>query len=297
MNSSDLLQSRYDFFLIWGHGLEYKKEIIKIITSNDNFEIKRIHNHKIKNMKKFVKKVYEYDYVPYFHLRGKTKYLLTTPKEVMFIFVKNKSPREIWKLGHGTGHIESEVIVEYKNIIRNKFNEKKDDRRTENHVIHASDNEIQVHHILKYLGYNEGVKLFNRHMNKPVKIPYFIKQFNDYQIKEIYINNLVCNIVDNNQIKRINIEESFQYKFLLGYEEEYENYIDRYQGYQLKAYYDLKKYKKNSKNFDYLSKGYNLEYIVVKKIDNNHYIILDGLHRASIIKKQGYKKIIVMEIL
>ncbi len=294
--SLNLEQDRHDFFLIWGHGLQYKKEIINLVASNNNFEIKIIHNHKIKNMKKFVKKVYEHDYVPYFHLKGKTKYLLTTPSEVMFIFVKNKNPREIWKLGHGTGHIESEIIVEYKNLIRDRFNEKKDDKRTENHVIHASDNELQVHYILKYLGYNEGVYGFDRHKNKPFLVPHFIDSFNTYKIHKVKVSDLTCNIIEDNKIKQVDIIDSPQYKFLLGDELLYKNYIDKYFGTKLKAYYDLEKYSKLSKNFDYLSKGNELSFIIVKKVDSS-YLVLDGLHRTSIVTKQEKEKVIVLEIL
>jgi hypothetical protein len=296
VNSQKLVQSRYDFFLIWGHGLKYKNEIIELITSEKNFEIVTILKHETKNIKKFVKKVYEHDYVPYFHLKGKTKYLINIPKEVIFIFVKNKDPEETWKLGHGTGHIESEIIVRYKNIIRDKFNEKKDDRRTENHVIHASDNEMQVHHLLKYLGYNEGVYRFDRHNNKPFEIPHFIEPFEEYKIHEINIDKLVCNTIVDNKHKTIDIVDSPQYRFLEGFEDEYRSYIDKYQGTKLKAYYDLEKYKKISNDFDYLSSGYETSFVLVKKVKNK-YIVLDGLHRASIVKYQENEKIIVAEIL
>jgi hypothetical protein len=296
MNSKELIQSRYDFFLIWGHGLKYKNDIIELIANEQKFEIITIIKHEPKSIKRFVEKVYEYDYVPYFHLKSKTKYLINTPKEVMFIFIKNKNPEEVWKLGHGTGHIESETIVRYKNIIRDKFNEKKDDKRTENHVIHASDNELQVHHLLKYLGYDEGVYRFDRHKNKPFDVPHFIDPFHKYKLVEIDIDDLVCNTLVEDKHQRITIEESPQYKFLLGFEEEYKEYIEMNQGLKLKAYYDLDKYKEISKDFDYLSRGYETNFVIVKRIDDK-YLVLDGLHRASIMKHQNKKRIIVAEIL
>ena len=295
MNNLKLDDSRYDFFLIWGHGIKYKKRIIELINSEENFDIKMIVHHNIKNINKFVKKVYQYDYVPYFHLRGKTRYLMTTPKEVLFVFIKNNNPREVWRLGCGTGHIESESIVELKNTIRNNFNERKEDKRTENHVVHASDNEMQVNDIIKYLGYKEGIKLFDRHKNKPVKIPYFIGEFDSYQIKEIDINDIRCNILEDFKHKMVGIEDSPQYKFLLGKEKEYQEYVDKYSGGFLRAYYDLTKYKEISLNFSYLSNGYETEYIVVKKVQNI-YLVIDGLHRVSIVKNQGHQKLIVMEI-
>jgi hypothetical protein len=295
MDSKDLVQSRYDYFLIWGHGMKYKNEILDIIAKENNFEILLIIKHKVKNIKKFVKKVYEYDYVPYSHLIGKTKYLINAPKEVMFVFIKNLDPQEIWKLGHGTGHIESKIIVKYKDIIRNQFNEKKDDNRTENHVIHASDNETQVHYILKYLEYNNGVCVFDIHREKPFKVHYLLK-FNHYMIHQISIDNLVCNTIEHGKIKTINIDQSPQYRFLLGFEDDYKKYIDLYQGYQLKSYYNLAKYKSMSNNFTYLSRGYEDSFILVKKFTDK-YIVLDGLHRVSIAKFQGFKKITAVEVL
>jgi len=287
---------RYDFFLIWGHGIKYIDDIIKIISSNDDFKIKMILKHKVKNIKKFVKEVYKYDYVPYFHLRSKTKYLLDTQKEVMFIFIINKNPQEIWKLGHGTGHIESENIVRYKNIIRDKFNERKDDRRTENHVVHASDNEIQVHQMLKYLNYKDGINTFKRHLNKPFDIPYFIEEFSESVIQEVNISLLKCNIIDDFKIKTVSIEKSPQYKFLDGKENIYKEYIQKYQGTLLKSYYALNKYKSLYENFNYLKNQNFNSFIIVKKVDD-HYLILDGLHRASILRKKGIEKVKVLEII
>jgi len=296
MNTKNLAQSRYDFFLIWGHGLKYKDQIIELIANEKNFEILIITKYQIKNIKSFIKKVYERDYVPYFHLIGKTKYLMDTPKEVMFIFLKNKNPQEIWKQGHNTGHIESEIISRHKNIIRDKFNEKKNDRKTENHVIHASDNEMQVHHLLKFLGYDKGIYNFDRHKNKPFEVSHFVELFEDYKMHEVNMDKLICNTIFEDKIKRVIIEETPQYKFLLGQENEYKSYIEKYQGTKLKSYYNLKKYKNISKDFEYLSKGFENNFVIVKKIDNK-YLVLDGLHRSSILKFQKKDRIIVMEII
>ena len=56
MTSKDLIQSRYDFFLIWGHGLKYKDEIVELIANEDNFEIVTMIRHQVENIKTFVKK-------------------------------------------------------------------------------------------------------------------------------------------------------------------------------------------------------------------------------------------------
>lgn len=296
MQKNTFIQNRYDFFLIWGHGLKYKDNIIGILAKEKKFEILYIVKHKVNNMKSFIKKIYKYDYVPYFHLKNKTKYLINTQHEVMFIFLINKDPQEIWKLGHGRGHIESHLIINKKNIIRKLFNERRNNKLTENHVVHASDNEVQVHHALKLLGYQKGLHFFETHKKKPFKVPHFLDLFDNYKIHEINTNEMVCNTIINNKILTIPISESPQYKFLLGYEKEYQEYIEKYQGTKLKSYYDLIKYKNMLSNFTYLSKKFEGSYVIVKKV-NNSFLILDGLHRASIVKYQNNKKIVVAEIL
>jgi hypothetical protein len=292
----NLIRDRYDYFLIWGHGLKHKEYILELLSQEANFDIIIIQKYKIKNLNFFIKKVYEYDYVPYFHLKGKTKYLMKTPKEVMFIILKNKNPQEIWRFNHNSGLIQSEIITVYKNFIRDKFNEIKDNRRTEDHVIHASDNEKQTHHMLKFLGYKEGLYIFDRHENKPFVIPYYVEKFEKYKIHEIKIDDLVCNIIFDDKIKKIPVEESPQYNFLKGNENGYINYIKKYQGKELKSYYDLKKFKNIFKNFQYLNKNYENNFILVKKV-NHKYLILDGLHRASVLKFQKKNRVIVLEIL
>ena len=296
MKNFSLKNSRYDFFLIWGHGLLYKNEILNIIASEKNFDILYLLKHKASNIKKLVKKVYDHDYIPFFHLRSKTKYLLKTSSEVMFVFVDNKNPKEMWKLGHRTGHIESELILKYKTIIRDRFNTRKNDRLSEDHVIHGSDNELQTHYILKYLGYNEGIRMFERHKNKPIEISFFIEQFKKYKIHEVSINKLICNTISHNNTITIDLVDSPQYKFLIGFEREYENYINEYLGIKIKAFHNLKKYKELSNSFNYLDKKNKTSLIVVKKI-NDKYMIFDGVHRASLAKFNGQKKLIVLEIL
>ena len=54
--------------------------------------------------------VYSYDYAPYWHLKGKTEYLLKTKPEALFIFLLNKNPAEVLR-GEGLfQHIECDVI-------------------------------------------------------------------------------------------------------------------------------------------------------------------------------------------
>ena len=150
--------NRYDYFLIWGNGLKYRDQIINEIRKDSNFQIIKILHHKPKNIKELVQAIYSYDYAPFCHLKSKTEYLLKTAPEVDFIFVKNIDPREDY-VGEGEfRHIESQNVKLLKERIRDNYNKRKDDRRTEEHVIHASDNQDQTDYILRYLGFNDGLK-------------------------------------------------------------------------------------------------------------------------------------------
>ena len=93
--------SRYDFILIWGNGLQYKKDILDIIERTSNLDILKILSHKPKSLKKFVKEVYSYDYAPFQHLKAKTNLAklwqsvhhaikqLQTKKELLLLIAQN----------------------------------------------------------------------------------------------------------------------------------------------------------------------------------------------------------------
>lgn len=297
---NNIPQMRYDYFLIWGNGLAYKNNILSEIGSNDDFEIVKILLHRPKSIKKLVKKIYSYDYAPYWHLRGKTKYLLTTLPQVIFIFVKNKNPQEEFSGEGEFRHIESRTVKILKDKIRNKFNDRKEDRRTENHVIHASDNEGQVDHILRYLGFNDGLNYLKRIPNRILDVPYYIPEFNQFSIREVDIDNLLCNILvgtrENYHLELVTLEKSPQYACLCGKTGLYREYLQEFLGGPLDQDYSVEKFLNLSKNLLYPDRLNPLKYILVRKSDPMKYIILDGLHRASILKFRGQKKVSVAMI-
>ena len=87
-------KKQYGYFLIWGHGLRYRKKILRMIRKRNFISILRILYYKPKSIKRFVKMIYSCDYAPFWHLEGKTRYLLNTKPEVVFIFFCNKKPKE-----------------------------------------------------------------------------------------------------------------------------------------------------------------------------------------------------------
>ena len=292
--------NRYDYFLIWGNGLKYKNQIIDEIRKDNNFQIIKILHHKPKSIKNFVRAIYSYDYAPFWHLKHKTKYLLTTVTEVVFIFMENKNPCEDYR-GEGTfRHIESQTVKRLKESIRDTYNQRKDDQRSEDHVVHASDNEQQTDYILCYLGFKEGVNYLKREPNKILKSKYYIEPFLNFTIKKVDIEKLYCNVIKGNResysIIRVPLDQTPHFACLSGKPETYQKYIEDFLGGPLTDNYSLDYFLNLSKNFNYLDGDHSNDYILVERIDPDSYLILDGLHRATNLKYHGQKNVIIAVI-
>lgn len=294
---SNMGNIRYDYFMIWGHGLKYKSEIINMIRDHEFLEIKLIMFYKVKNMRKFIKKVYSYDYAPFEHLKSKTNYLLNVNPNICFILVLNKNPC-VEFVGEGAfRHIECMNIKKIKDEVRDKFNPKENGRRTEDHVIHASDNQSQVNQLLKFLGFADGIHYFGKNPNPILSLPYHISSFSFFKIKKISFSQLYCRIlmgdIPNFNMEFCSLEESPHYKYLKGDRESYQEYLEKYGGYLLTDDHSVE----NMNNFfqysSYLQSPYNTSYILVEEIYPNKYCILDGVHRASKLLFSQQKELIV----
>lgn len=291
---------RYDYILIWGNGLVHRKEILNEIRNNGNFKIEKILFHNPKNVKKLVKKIYSFDYAPFWHLKSKTKYLLSTKPEVLFIFIKNIDPQEEY-VGEGDfRHIESRTIRKLKDSIRDQFNERKEDRRTEDHVIHGSDNEDQVDYILRYLGFPQGLAYLKKIPNPILDARYYLENFHNFELKEVDIETVFCNILTGTKNKPMTkitpLGNSPQYACLEGNSGTYAGYLEEFSGRSLTEDYTPEGFLNLSRNFSYLDSSHPTDYIITKRYSIDKYVILDGVHRASIEKYQGKKKIIIAVI-
>lgn len=294
------MEFRFDYFLIWGHGADSFKEILCDIRKESGFSIKKIIYHKPKSIKKLIDVIYSYDYAPIEHLKSKVNYLESTHNEVIFIVLENKNPN-IDLLGEGLfRHEESLTLKELKEAIRNKYNPKKDGGRTEDHVIHGSDNELQTDYILRYLGFSGGINIFND-KNKFISCPNYMNQVSNIIIKEINIDSLVCNIATGPNrydftIEMTTLQESPHYRGLTEGIDIYKNYIDKFLGGPLTEDYYPEKFIKLSKDFRYLEEGYSDSYVLVKELEGK-FLILDGLHRVSILTSRGIGSLTVGEII
>ena len=292
-NKINLNRSRIDCILIWGHGLKYLQKILLEIENHENFEILKIIRHIPKTQKQLVKEVYSYDYAPFEHLKDKTKYLKRVDKQVAFILLKNIYPDEDL---YGRGpfrHVESVSLKIFKEQLRDKYNPYVNGIRSHNHILHACDNQTQTHFLLKYLGYENGLKHFLNN-KKILSFPDHIKHNSCLTITKINYNDLVCRVAagdswDSYSLNEMEIKETPHYKSILD-NSIYERYLKKFLGGPIKDYNSPKKFKYLKSNFKYLQGPYYSSYIIVKKHEKK-YLILDGIHRASLHFFQGNESI------
>jgi hypothetical protein len=156
---------RFDYFIIWGNGVNHYDEIINMIKIDSNFDIVLINKFPIEtDMETFIKKIYESDTVPWDHLIAKSRYLLRAKLEFVFILTINKSPDEKYFGSGAFRHIQCQKVKDLKTNVRNRYNPPFTDINKQllpldkgvshEHVVHGSDYESQVSHILNLLNLN-----------------------------------------------------------------------------------------------------------------------------------------------
>jgi glycosyltransferase involved in cell wall biosynthesis/lipopolysaccharide biosynthesis glycosyltransferase len=284
---------RIDYFLIWGHGLPYTEQILGILRESKDIEIISIVKKNVGDIAKFVQDIYACDTVPFHHLVDKTKYLLNTKPEIIFILVKNKNPQE--KLfGEGAfRHIQCSQIKDIKEQIRNKFNPRVNGKRTEYHVIHASDYQSQVEHVLCVLDL-PPIEHYTRKPHPDLDLPYHLADFDNYQIKDIDIDLLYANVLG---VGLVPIIETPHYKYLTGDKAIYHRYVAKYIGVQLTDDHCPEAFDTMIAKFEYgrVNDDGRKSYIVAIQIADNKYQILDGVHRAAILKYRAARTVTIVE--
>lgn len=281
---------RYDYFLVWGHGVEHLDGIIGMIRIHPALKIVKILNHMCLAVDHLVHAVYSFDYAPFEHLKAKTEYLKRTPREVYFIFVENRCPEEDY-FGEGPyRHIESRTIKRLKEEIRNLYNGQVDGRRSEDHMIHASDNELQTHHILRYLGF-PGVQMFGK-KHLALDAPYHLPEIAHFSVRDIPVSSLQCRIVAGDRDlyvpRRVaGIEQTPHYRALQGDLDAYRTYLGRFLGQALTDDHTLEGFLRLKDSFRYLSAPFQSSYVIVEECESEKFVLLDGVHRAAILKYQG----------
>ena len=295
MTMAGLKKVRLDYFLLWGHALKDAEEILSMIRKDPMLWVIRLHRYAPKRIETLVKAIYSHDYAPLGHLRAKTAYLQSTPPNVLFVFVENKDVQEVLRGNGCFRHIECDRIRAIKDAVRSRFNPVIGGRTSEHHVIHASDHQSQTDHILKFLGLPGGVDELRR-PGGILQWPYHIPAPRKYRIRTVSIDALRCSLLacfppswTGSVPPKITclIKESPHYAALVGDTDRYRHYLARARGTLLCDDHSPEHLQRLKKSLQYLEAPFQSEYILTRECpEKGHFVILDGLHRASVLAAQ-----------
>ena len=281
------------YFLIWGPGMPYKEEIFRMITEKTFIEILTVMHYKPRSLDDLIRGIYTYEYLPFVHHKAKLEYLRQTDPEVVIIFALNTDPQERYWGNPVRKFIYSESLVQIKEETRERFDPRTDGKRAHEHVIHTSDNEVQVDRFLKYLGVKQGLKFFQDAPNPILSTSWFLPDFDEFVVRNVYVTHLYGNIFQGTKEsywkENIRIEDTPHFAYLCGDTKPYKEYLANFSdgpllGGPLYWQYCQDKFTKLSKNFVYLQEPYQTSYILVREFQPNRYVIVDGLHRVCILR-------------
>jgi len=275
---------RLDIAIIYPHGVEYLDQILEILRKYKDLELVYLRYYEPYDFTQFIEDVYGVDTVPIQHLRAKNKYLEGIGKETYIMLIKNHKPEEVI-VGEGEyQHIQCMLINRFKWHVRELFNPVRDGQRTEDHVIHTTDYEKQVYDLWPKFKLHTIDSIITPPCPEFPHIPFHIGGFSSYEIHQIDLDKHYCHEMTDEENIAKPISESMAYKFLKGDEQPYRDYWKKYRGVRLWSDHSPEKLDE-MRNIKYLEPPHQNEYIVTHGGQ-----IVDGVHRAAILKYQGVKE-------
>lgn len=293
---------RHDALIIWGHGLPDLDGVLDLVRATPGFAIRRILIRDIDDMPRFVRSVYNFDYAPYRHLIDKTRYLMQTPPRFAVIFADNLEPKE-HEAGVGRfAHIECERMTALKCRIRERYNPTIDGKPTEHHVVHGTDHAGQTQAILDLLGYRSFAELDDT-TRGVVPVPGHLPPKSEWTIKAIPMKAIYARINRGvNETPSVTaaatphlllpLVQTPHAMMLDGDPQAYEQYWQTHRGTRLVDDHAPAAFAKLANKLDYLGKDYPDDFLLFERIDDERYVLLDGVHRAAILRSRGETSLI-----
>lgn len=291
---------RLDVLLIWGHGLPHLDGILDTVRADPNFRIRRVVTRDVDDLPRFVRSVYNFDYAPFRHLIDKTRYLMTTPPRIAVIFADNLAPDEC-ETGQGRfAHLECRKMTALKRAIRERYNPRENGKPSEHHVVHGTDHIGQTRAMIDLLGYAsfEALEDAHRHI---LSIPRHLPASDRWTIKQILMRNVFASInrtpqgEDKSNGPRhlvLPLAQTPHAQMLAGESQAYEDYWQAHQGQALQDDHAPKAFTELAQTLDYLGDRYPDDYLLLRALDEKNYLLLDGLHRAAILRARGQQRFI-----
>lgn len=160
---------RYDYFIIWSYGKPYAEEILAAVGAQKKFEIVEAMDYTAPDLVGFVKDLYKYDSVPPHLIHLKTDSLKEAGADMIILYLKHHEP-DFYSFPRMDGDgvcWRSKYLSDFKNDLRKRFKPIDDEKQTGKNILHASDYEEQVDHLLKMLGYGEGMEYLYLKYGRP----------------------------------------------------------------------------------------------------------------------------------
>lgn len=287
---------RHDALIIWGHGLPDLDRVLDLVRATAGFKIRRILIRDIDDMPRFVRSVYNFDYAPYRHLIDKTRYLLNVPPQAAFIFIDNLAPEE-HTVGKGRfAHTECQRMTALKRAIRDQYNPTIDGKPSEHHIVHGTDHIGQTLATLKLLNFRSIDELTTAKrdiLDTPDHLPPH-KQWTlcNVDLSKVYAR--IANEPGADQPHRVMpIDQTPHALYLADEPEAYEHYWQTHRGTRLQEDHAPQAFKQLSEQLDYLGEDYPDSYLLLEPLDDERFVLLDGVHRAAILRSQGVQQVTV----
>lgn len=163
---------RYDYIIIWSPALQYRDEIIDMIKAKGCYEIVEMFDFRPDNLHDFISGIYIYDSLPKDRIAKKVDRVAASGADMIIIFLKHYDPDLIsMPSAHAEGAVvwKSRNFGEFKASVRMRY--VPGDNMWAINIIHASDYEEQVDHLLTLVGREDGIKYLYNTYGKPDPVP------------------------------------------------------------------------------------------------------------------------------
>ena len=292
----------YTNVIVWGHGIPFVTEILKILSEDIDCDILNVTKHNYENVDEIIQRCYKLEMKNRNHIAAKTKYLQNVDKTIIFILLKNYG-NQFKQYGTGSFAVTADKnMVEWKWKIREKYNPRQSGIHlkplskdiSHNHVIHVTDNEKESEYLTQEF-LKKPPKYFE---NKTIQfekvclcVPWHVRNPKVINVCFIDIHELTVNIVGKTRCK---LEDTPHYQYVLGNKELYKTYYTKYIGKYLQDDHTYQQYDKLINRFNAQQYNHESKNLILVNKSNT---VLDGLHRLSILKYSGIQKIKVAQLL
>lgn len=286
-----------DLMIIWGHGFEVEDEILSM-AQEQGFSIRACFRKKVRSMSRTIKHVYSDDYAPLHHLRGKTAYLKTVTPELLLVPMVNWHP-SLNMSGKGEfRHVESQRIRHLKESVRDRFNPRKSqhsDERSENHVMHCTDNRSQAERLLRSFG--EETFLSNVWPEPRDVPPRWTPSSIPIEKVTVAIEDLLVGQVRGSRwdywVERASVRNSVAFNALQGDWDSYASYMRTFRGTAICGFHNEVKFRNlEERLIPELRDGSDLG-IHVSSDSEGTLTVLDGSHRLALLAHHGVSETVV----